>query len=179
MQLITILFALLIWWPLTDASGRMYQYTDGDGVVHFTDSLSKIPEEQLPEVQSIGGEESIPEPQDSHKPSGQEDEGPAEEKAAPQEGARNGGEPGEEKEIPFVEDLTKERAALEVEHTRLNKKKASLQEERDTLKTPEQVRAYQKKVRKLNEEIDAYQERNRAFQKKADAFNEAIKEEEI
>lgn len=178
MRLLTILFALLIGWPLTDASGRMYQYTDGDGVVHFTDSLSKIPEEQLPEVQSIGGEESAPEPQNSEKPAGQEGTGAVEEKPVPQEGSKEGSELVEDKEIPFIDDLNKERAALEAEHARLKKKKASLQKERNTLKTEEHVRAYQKKIRDLNREIDAYQERNRAFQKKADAFNEALKEED-
>jgi hypothetical protein len=178
MRFLTILFALLIGWPLADASGRMYQYTDGDGVVHFTDSLSKIPEEQLPEVESIGGEESPPAPLDSDKPPGQEDEGTAEKREAPQEGAEEGDGTEAEEKIPFIDDLNKERAALEAEHAKLEKRKASLQKERGTLKTPEQVRAYQKKVRKLNKEIEAYQERNRTFQKRADAFNEALKEEE-
>jgi hypothetical protein len=179
MRLLTILFALLLWWPLTDASGRIYQYTDENGVVHFTDSLSNIPEGQRPEVESIGGEESAPEPQDSEKPPGQEGTGAVEEKPVPQEGAKEGSELVEDKEIPFIDDLNKERAALEAEHAKLEKKKASLQKKRETLKTPEQVRAYQKKIRDLNREIEAYQKRNRAFQKKADAFNEAVKEEDI
>jgi len=177
MRVLTILIALFISWPMAQASGRTYRYTDKEGVVHLTDSLSTVPDDQLPDVQPMGGAESDAGTEASEKAPGQGDPGIAEDQNQP-EVTETEREPGTENEIPFIDNLKTERAALETEHTRLEKEKASLQEEKKNLKTPEQVKAYQKKVNHLNREIDEYKKRNRAFQKKADAFNEAVKEEE-
>ena len=80
-------------------------------------------------------------------------------------------------EIPIVEELNKEKAALdETPRTAYDAKKANFKKKERLLKTPEQVRDYRKKVTALNEEIDAYTKRNEAFQKKADAYNAAVRE---
>ena len=78
--------------------------------------------------------------------------------------------------IPIIEDLNKEKAALDKIHAKLMARKRDLQKQEKSLKTPEQVREYRKKVTRLNSEIDIYKARNKAFQEKADAYNAAVRE---
>jgi len=178
MRLFCFLSIPFLIWLSTPASARMYQYTDKNGVVHFTNSLSKIPDDQLPNARPIGGEVGHTQPEAGQETSEKKDPAPGEEKTAAK-GAENGEEIEQGQDAPFVEDINKEKAALDAEHARLEKAKKALQKERDTLKIPEQVKAYQKRVRELNKAIDAYEKRNRAFQKKVDAFNAALKEDGI
>lgn len=167
---ILILSLIIVVWSWCPAWGRMYQYRDSKGVVHFTDALSKVPHDMLPGVESSGPEK---------KDSGQETN--REEPQVHKEGENQGetGDQGEEaREIPLVEELNREKAALDQEHALLVKRKKTLGKERGTLKTPEDVRAYQKKVRSLNRRIAAYERRNKAYRKKVDAYNAAVKKEE-
>ncbi len=145
------------------ASAQIYKYRDQNGMMHYTDSLSDIPLDNLPEVQIEMPVNPSP-PLEKETPDTETDKQKPEKKLE------------DAKEIPIVEDINKEKAALDKTHVRLMKKKKALKQERETLKTPDQVRKYRKKVTRLNKDIEAYEKRNRAFQKKADAYNEAIRE---
>lgn len=157
------------------AFAQVYQYRDKNGLLHFTNELSEIPEDQKPKV-------IMEQPEKAAEP--QATEGPAPEKSPletdktmePSSEKPPAESPDNPKEIPIVEDLNKEKAALDKIHAQLMKRKRDLQKEKETLKTPEQVRKYQKKTKRLNREIDVYKKRNKAFQKKADAYNAALRE---
>ena len=170
-----ILFIFVLIWPWNPVSARVYQYTDKEGVVHFTDNLSEIPYDQLPSVESRGKKKMDPEGSDEGS---QEEVSPPEAESRREEGAESTKDGGQDTAIPIVEEMNTEKAALDAEHARLMKRREALKKERDTLTTPEQVRAYQKRVKALNKEIESYQERNRAFRKKVDAYNQALKEKD-
>ena len=177
MRLPYILFVPLLVWLCSPASARIYQYRDKNGVVHFTDNLSEVPFDQVPEVESRGRDEKDPKAEGTQKGSEEKDRHPGEEKEPGKE-AETGDDAGENRDIPIVEKLNREKAALDAEHAGLVKKRKALNRERAALKTPEEVRAYRKKVKELNKRIKAYEKRNRAFQKEVDAYNSALKEEE-
>ena len=162
------LWRYFFWIPIfvllaTPAPAQIYKYRDQNGMMHYTDSLSDIPPDKLPEVQIETPANPSP-PPEKETPDTETDKQKPEKK------------PEDAKEIPIVEDINKEKAALDKTHARIMKRKKALKKERETLKTPDQVRKYRKKVTRLNKDIDAYEKRNRAFQKKADAYNAAIRE---
>jgi hypothetical protein len=172
-----ILVVSLLAWPCSPTSARTYQYIDRNGVVHFTDSLSKIPDDHLPVTQPTVGEENDAGPEGSQEAAGQGGAGPGEEEAPVKETEKEDAAEGV-REIPLMEDLNKEKANLDTDHARLAKQRKALTKERDTLKTVEQVKEHQKRVNELNKQIDAYDKRNRAYQEKVDAYNKAVKGEE-
>ncbi|MCP4579682.1 MAG: DUF4124 domain-containing protein [Deltaproteobacteria bacterium] len=147
------------------AFSQVYQYRDPNGRLCFTNQLSDVPEDQLPEI--LMKEPKKPADQNPSEPEMPADP-PTE---TPQ--AKN---PDKPLPIPIVGDLNKEKADLEKIHAQLMKRKNKLQKKKGALKTPEQVREYRKKVTQLNDEINAYKKRNNAFQKKADAYNAALRE---
>ena len=159
----------------TFAFAQIYQYRDKNGRLHFTNELLEIPEDQQPQV-------LMKQPEKPVEPKEAKDKGPGRDLPEPEKATDPTVETPQEQNpdkpppIPIVDDLNKEKAALDKTHAQLMKQKKNLQKEKETLKTPEQVREYQKKVTRLNNEIDIYKTRNKAFQKKADAYNAALRE---
>ena len=154
-------------------SARMYRYRDGNGVIHFTDTLSKVPRDLLPGAEPLGPERTDLRWEADLK-------GPSTGNLTPSSGEgvnETEGNADQGKDPPIVERLNREKSALDAEYRNLAKEKAELERERSTLKTPEGVEAYRKKVRALNRRIEAYKERNRAYAKKVDAYNWALKED--
>ena len=163
MRLFCALLIPVFVWFSSPVSARIYQYRDKDGVAHFTDRLSDIPEDQLPEARPLGEREKRPIPEGPRKIPGKKDEAPGKDQEAAKE---KGDGSGQRKEIPIIKNLNREKTALDSEHAKLVEKKKALKNERSTLKTPEEVRAYQEKVRGLNKRIGAYEKRNRSFKKR-------------
>ena len=155
-------------------SAGVYYYRDKSGVLHFTDSVSDIPQDQLPDARRYGKEDKRPMPEEPETSPEQKDEGPGKGKETGKK-AEEGDRIKEGKEIPIVERLKKEKAFLDAEHSALMEKREELKKTKPTLNSPEKVRAYQKAMSELNERAKAYNERNGAFQKEADAYNSAIK----
>ena len=171
--IVCVVTGSLLAWFSSPVSGRMYRYRDKEGMVHFTDNLTKIPQDLLPGVEPLGpgradsmsGRDLTPAQSENTPPSDEED------------GIRTGGSNDQGSDPPIVERLNREKAALDAEHGALMRAKAALEREKATLKTPEEVRAYQKKVKALNRRIDAYGKRNREYAKQVDAYNAALKED--
>jgi len=157
-------------------SAGIYYYRDKNGVSHFTDSLSDIPQDQLPEARRYGEEDKSPIPEGLQNSHEQKDKLPGEGKGAGKE-AEEGDRSKEDKEIPNVESLNKKKASLEAEHVALMEEREELRKKKPTLNTPEKVRAYQKAMSRFNKRVQAYNERSRAFQKEVDAYNSAIRGE--
>ena len=163
-----VFFTLFILWLCSPAFARIYQYKDSTGAIHFTDDISKIPEDQRPPLGPRGYPEIGPavgryqEPNKASEPDA---------KASTKAGKKGDG-------LPILEEIQKSKADLNGEYAQLMKERNALKKERSTLETPEQVRAYKKKVKDLNRRIEAYQDRHRAYQKKVYAYNAALKEEQ-
>ena len=66
--LFIILSVLLLPTPVTWAA-EMYRWTDGQGTIHFTDDLSKIPPQHLDRARKIDAPESTPVQEETPRPS--------------------------------------------------------------------------------------------------------------
>ena len=168
--------ALILWVLTVPVRAEIYQYRNERGQWHFTDRLTDVPESETPWVVMESPEKPPPSAKDAKKEAIGDTE-QREEQNDPSEKPPDEGVPGKPEKIPIMEELNKEKEALEGMHAGLMKRKKALQRERETLKTPEQVREYRKKVTRLNKEIETYKKRNRAFQKKVDMYNKAVREE--
>lgn len=145
-------------------SAGVYYYRDKSGVLHFTDSLSEIPQDRLPETRRYGEEDKRPIPEGLENRPEQKDEAPGEGKE-------------ESKDLPIFERLNKEKAYLEAEHVALMKEREELKKSKPTVNTREKVKAYQKAMSRFNKRVEVYNERNKAFQKEVDGYNAAIRGE--
>jgi hypothetical protein len=176
MHLRYTLLALICLWLPCQASAEFYRYTDKNGVVHFTDDLAQVPEDQRPDVRRYSEPDDLLTPQQRAQK--------ARQKAVRlQEAATASVKKKVKKEAilktndrSVVARLNKIKAALDEEHAGLVKEKETLVNEKDTLMTPANVRAYQSKATRLNERIAAYEERRKAFQEEVDAFNAGTRE---
>lgn len=163
-----VFFTLFVLWLCSPAFARIYQYKDSNGAIHFTDDISRIPEDQRPPLPPRGYPE-VGSADDQGKEAAEANEPGA-------ETSTNEARKGDK--IPILEEIHKEKADLDAQYADMMKERKALEKKRTTLKTPEQVGAYQKKVKDLNQRIEAYQDRQRAYQKKVDAYNAALKEEQ-
>jgi hypothetical protein len=161
--------------PVIPTFAQVYQYRDPNGRLCFTNQLSDVPEDQLPEILMKQPKKPV-EPQKTEETAPDQNPSGPEMPADPPTETPQAKNPDKPLPIPIVEDLNKEKADLDKIHAQLMKRKNKLQKKKETLKTPEQVREYRKKVTRLNDEINAYKKRNNAFQKKADAYNAALRE---
>ncbi len=154
---------------------QVYQYRDQNGRLCFTNQLSDVPEDQLPEVLMKQAKKSMEAQKTGEKAMDRNPSEPEKTTELPTEtpGTETPGKPAS---TPIVEDLNKEKAALDKIYAELMKRKKDLKKEKETLKTPEEVKKYRKKVTRLNKEIDDYKKRNTAFQKNADDYNKAVRE---
>ncbi|MCG6879553.1 MAG: DUF4124 domain-containing protein [Deltaproteobacteria bacterium] len=159
----------------TSAFAQIYQYRDKNGRLHFTNEISEIPEDQQPQVLMKQPEKPAEPKEAKDKVPGQNPPEPEKATDPPAEKPQSQN-PEKPASIPIIEDLNREKAALDKIHAKLMERKRDLQKEKESLKTPEQVREYRKKVTRLNNEIDIYKARNKAFQAKADAYNAAVRE---
>ncbi len=156
-------------------NAQIYQYRDKNGEMHFTNQLTDVPEGETPK-EIMKPPKNPEESAESKKKESEPGQTKAEEGDQPAERSAKTDAPEVPEKIPIVEDLNKEKAALDRTHARLMKRKKALKKEKESLKTAEQVRIYRKKVEKLNRDIDKYKKRNRTFQKKVDVYNAAVRE---
>jgi len=164
MRLSCFLFIAVFVLFSSPVSAGVYYYRDKSGVLHFTDSLSEIPQDRLPEARRYGEGDKHPMPERLENRPGQKDE-------APGEGKEEG------KGLPIFERLNKEKAYLGAERVALMQEGEELKKTKPTVNTPEKVKAYQKAMSGFNKRVGVYNERNRAFQKEVDAYNTAIRGE--
>ncbi len=160
---------------------EFYKYTDGNGVVHFTDDLTMVPKDQRPEMKSYTGSEDPLIPEEGAQPVGERDESQTEAgerdesqteagEAAGQQEIKNDTESRKAKDY---EDMRKTKAALDDEYSGLLREQEALKNEQNKVKTATEAKAYQAQVRSLNARISDYENRLKAFTEKADAYNAA------
>jgi type IV secretory pathway VirB10-like protein len=132
-------------------SAEFYKYTDKDGVVRFTDDISKVPEDQRPDITSYEESKSAPapEPVPDHTP----------------KSVTNAPTTAEQKEILRKnEELNKEYKALMEEGRRL-------EAERKNATKKKEIEAYNRKVAEHNKKTDQWEQKRKAFNKALDEYN--------
>ncbi len=196
-----ITMAVLLLVAGTVKAGEIYQYTDKDGNLIFTDDMSKVPDDQISAVQTYDAFDLDPSPSTSESdveevttaPAGdfpdESVEGSGEDagtqaddtmfETAPEEQAE-GTASGKKEQMTPETDATP--AELEAKNKELEQTLDKLRAEQNRLTTqsPETMRgekleSYQKKVNDLNKRIRRYKVELNRFQRQVASFNNRIK----
>lgn len=157
---IVIGYSLMLFMVLLLAAGapaEYYQYTDEDGNLHFTDDMTNVPEDKMPEATSFESTNKRP--------------------ARSSRDGDNAGAYTKPKASPYtwdgrlrikVKDLDKEKAELDRTFSELQKQKAELRQKDPEKMSPAERRDYNARIRELNERIKRYDKQREAFEEKVD-----------
>ncbi|MCF8035350.1 MAG: DUF4124 domain-containing protein [Desulfobacteraceae bacterium] len=175
MRLISVFVLILGLVFAAQGHAELYQYTDSDGVTHFTDDSSEVPEKYRQDMESRPEIESMPVQGQDGKDSD------FDKKKAPDE---SGAEKvsGDEKKAA---DLTEKAESLSAKHKELTKEYEQIKEKREKMvnnppeesASDEQKYEYSQKVRELNKRIESYKEKAEAYEKKVESFNAEASEQ--
>jgi len=127
-------------------SAQYYQYTDKNGVKHFTDTLSDVPQDQRPGMNIFPTSTSSPE-----------------KKAPPKE-------PEETVDTLTLESLMIQKKTLDKEYEDIMKQKAILLEQKQITNEKQ----YNQMARQFNLEVNQYQEKKESFDMLVEQYNEQI-----
>ena len=146
------LWAVVALVMVTQVYGEYFRYVDENGVVSYTDDLSKVSEKQRTEVESF-----VSEIQEINAPSVPEAQTPM----------------GEDIPISLDKSGTDEKKAyeefkllkesLDQEFEGLNKERDDLAMERKKIKNKAAVTAFNQKASALNDRINAYESKKQAY----------------
>jgi len=144
--------------------GGFYKYRDENGVVHFTDNLTHVPENQRPDVKRCKGQGIYN--QDRIKKTDRKISTYSEKKP----------EKENSKIIKTLyKDLFKIKTSLDKEHAKLVAEKKTLLIKKPRRGNRASENAYQQKNKALKERIAAYEKRRIIFQKKVDDYDADMK----
>ncbi len=159
------------------AEAAMYRYKDASGVIRYTDNYSEIPASQrkgIPLQEEDIQPPAMPPsavPAPANRPSAatssqtETDQTPYQTNAsdAMSDDAR-------------IDQLLKQKTALDAEVSQLTKESLALAVEKKTLANNDEVKAYNEKVEKLNARVVDYEKRRALFQKEAEVLDARLKQ---
>jgi hypothetical protein len=150
---------------------ELYKYTDKEGIVHVTDNLADVPEEQRAEVEAY---QELRDVGVTEKKLLQKD-------AADETSTRTipGATPGpatQEKDPAVLEELEARRTDLDTERTQLERERAKLMEKGQELRATRAIWALNADFRELSGRFAAHQEKRNAFEEDWDAYYASLKD---
>lgn len=168
-----LLIAVLTYLVLSSfcTAGQYYKFIDENGVVSFTDDLSKIPKEQRPEVEVSREISNSPESKEMTPPESIEPDDTS--------GLENKDTDDPAKLDREAEELKKMKAELDKEADDINGESIRLIEEGKGVKGRNNVEEYNIKVDKLNEKTDLYQAKQAEYVKRANEYNAKIQQKSV
>ena len=149
--ILSVGIVVLVSLPL--AYAELYKYVDENGVVSYTDNLSKVSVSSKKSVEVI-------------------DEILAEE--AEQEEGKEDAQVKESGQAKTIQELNLIKTDLDQEYNSCTIEQDKLVQEKEKIKTNEEKIEFNKKVQELNQRIEAYTEKNKAYQKLVDEYNYSI-----
>lgn len=139
----------------TSVSAEYYQWIDQDGIKHFTDDVSEIPEDQRPGLNIY---KSIKTP----------------EKKKPDKNKIDKNKPDKKKNLITHESLVLKKDSLDIESDNLVKKRETLRKQ----KKSHSGKKYNKLVTELNIEIQKYQKKVDEYEILVEKYNKQIQPSE-
>jgi len=175
-QTVVGIAAALVFLCAITAQAELYQYTDQNGVVHYTDNYPAIPEQYRPQVDAQ--EETPPEPQKT-EPQKAQSENPASQPEDPGQKDPGGLDKtaGDDATRHKGAALAERKKKLDQTYEALMEEKKALDAQAGELTGKDEIRAYNEKVAQLNEKIKQYQEKRQALKTEIEAFNKGVKGE--
>ena len=188
---ILALTAVAVSFFLMPAFAEFYQYTDDNGVVHYTDDYSTIPEAYQSQVAEhpetpveFSGEDRDIRPgpgqtaldQDQKNAGVQAEESP-EAIETSVEGAEAGSQPTDQL-IKQRQALIGQKEQLQQEHEKLLQEKQTLESTREELNSTPEVNAFNQKVEALNLKIIQYHEKIDNLKSKIEEYNHLIEKQQ-
>jgi hypothetical protein len=146
------------------AAADYYKYIDQNGNIRYTDDLSRVPENQRPDVKSYEEFKS------SNTPAATAPEKDSVQPTAEKTSEVDAGLESEGRQIKEKKDK------LDKEYQALMKEKARLETEAKTSKTVDETVVFNQNVSKLNKEIVQYDQKRKALNAEIEAFNAKIAE---
>jgi uncharacterized protein YgiM (DUF1202 family) len=175
---LTFFFAIFVCLGLhvNAAEAAMYHYKDANGVIRYTDNYSDIPVSQrkgIPIQEDTQPQTTQPPavPAPTNRPSAA---GPSQTETDQTPYQTNAS--GTMSDDARIDQLLKQKTALDAELSQLTKESLALAVEKKTLANNDEVKAYNEKVEKLNARVVDYEKRRALFQKEAEAFDARLKQ---
>ncbi len=155
----------IIWVGLSaSAFAEFYQYTDGNGVLRFTDNYMDIPMQQRKIVKRFTDPDDFLTPEQIA----------ARERIRKEREGKTSAQIRAAKRLQLRDSLNQSKAELDKTYAQLLTEKKALEKEKQTAPRPDYYRAkaYRDKVIDFNRRLAEYQQRLKIFNQEAKAFND-------
>ncbi len=158
-----VLIAIICVGLSASAFAEFYQYTDGNGVLRFTDNYMDIPVQQRKIVKRFTDPDDFLTPEQIA----------AREQIRKEREGKTSAEIQAAKRLQLRDSLNQSKAELDKTHAQLSAEQKALEKEKETVSMSDYYRAkaYRDKVIDFNRRLAEYQKRLKIFNKEAKAFN--------
>ncbi|GAB6142922.1 DUF4124 domain-containing protein [Desulfocicer niacini] len=163
MRRIIFLWTMAILMIPTFAPGEYFRYVDENGVVSYTDDLSKVPERQRNNVDSFVSVKKQVYEHSDQKEGENKNEG---EKEVFDDDASSLNVPAPDLENSMSQEMMALKEALDQEFAQLNEARAALLVEKQKIGNQTDVSLFNQKAGKLNDRIKAFELKKEAYLKK-------------
>lgn len=170
-HLFYLITALAFLFSAAAVHAELYRYTDENGVVHFTDDRSEIPEKYKDQVKSQ------PEIPTEFKDSAREkpDTSPAETSDEPANNTPPVND-GDSNLSQKREEILQRRDALNQTYEELLKERQALEDERETVSGAQGVQAYNARVEQMDKKIEDFRQKKELLRQEIEQYNQKIEE---
>lgn len=168
-RLMLVTAMLAVW--AAPALSEYYRYRDSDGVVRFTDDLSRVPQDQRPDVKTYQSSAVVPDESAA---------GPSVRPRADWGSTASGEDPSdaaarEEQTYRQAAELDQEQAELKQTFATLGEARASLESQAPPAWAPAAQRdAYRRQVEALNARIHRYEAQRAEYSRRVEVFNAQV-----
>ncbi len=160
---IALLIVFLISFP---ASAEFYKYIGPDGVIHFTDNLCDVPENQRSSLEEYS-EAVTPEESMETLPTAT-----VTQKIAEREKIKESESAERQNDIEArAEKLVKLKAELDQEFRQLTDEKERFEKEKKSRATSAEMKVYERQAEELNDRIKAYEEKSKHYKEELKAYH--------